>query len=139
LALKMSEKARGLLVTIAEGAASVSGRVTPASEGAKLPARLRVHLIPAEREAADDVLRYAQTTARSDGSFAFHNLAPGKYWLLARAIADDELPESADRPWAWDNAERVKLRREAESAKVELELQPCQRLSDYALRYPQGK
>ena len=139
LTLKLGEKAKDLVVTIAEGAASVRGRVTPATEGAKLPARLRVHLIPAEREAADDVLRYAQTTMRSDGSFNLLNLVPGKYWLLARALMDDELSDGTERPMVWDNAERAKLRREAETGKIEIELQPCQRVNDYALRYAAAK
>jgi len=135
LALRSGEKAKGLTVTLTEGAGSVRGRVTPESETAKLPARLRVHAIPVERERADDMLRYAQVNAASDGSFTLTNLAPGKYWLLARVISDDEITVITPRPAAWDNNERAKLRREAEAAKVEIELQPCQRVSDYALRY----
>ncbi len=84
------------------------------------------------RQLADDLLRYAQTFAQSDGKFAFEDLAPGKYWLLLRVI-----PEGASlaRPIAWDSNERAKLRREAEATKVEIELQPCHRVSNYALRY----
>jgi hypothetical protein len=134
LALRSGERATGLTITLAEGAASVRGKITP-GEGAKLPSRLRVHLVPAERERADDVLRYAQVNASSDGSFTVTNLAPGKYWLLARPISDDETTAIAPRPAAWDNTERAKLRREAEAAKVELELQPCQRVNDFALRF----
>src|SRR5439155_17160086 len=87
LALKAGERVKDLIVTVAEGAASMRGKVT-VTVGAKLPARLRVHVIPTERESADDVLRYAQVNANRDGSFTLTNLAPGKYWLLARAIPD---------------------------------------------------
>jgi hypothetical protein len=55
--------------------------------------------------------------------------------LLARPIPDSEPNDKPARPAAWDAAERAKLRREAEAAKVVIELKPCQRLSDYVLRY----
>src|SRR5262249_24871403 len=71
--LKVGEKLTGLAFTIAEGAAGVSGHV----EGKKLPPRLRVHLAPAEAEAASDALRYAEVVTR-DGSFSLNHLAPGK-------------------------------------------------------------
>jgi hypothetical protein len=62
-------------------------------------------------------------------------LSPGKYWLLARAVPDSEPNDKPARPAAWDAAERAKLRREAEAAKIVIELKPCQRIRDYALRY----
>ena len=40
------------------------------------------------------------------------------------------------RPAAWDADSRARLRREAEAASLTLDLQPCQRVTDYALRYP---
>jgi hypothetical protein len=135
LLLRADEHLTGLTITVAEGAASVRGRVVPAAAGMRLPARLRVHLIPAEQATADDVLRYAQTTVRSDGGFDFGHLAPGRYWLLQRPLTDDESPESADRPAAWDHAERAKLRREAEAAKITIELRPCQRVNEFPLPY----
>ena len=42
-------------------------------------------------------------------------------------------------PAAWDAGSRAKLRREAEAANTSVELQPCQRLSDYSLRYAPPK
>src|SRR5262249_37149936 len=84
IAVKAGERLSGVEVIIAEGAASLSGRVVPANEGSKLPSRLRVHLIPAEVTAADDVLRYAERMVRADGSFEFNHLAPGKDLLHKR-------------------------------------------------------
>ena len=133
------DPANELTITLATGASGLRGQVI-AAQDATLSSPLRVHLIPAEREQAENVLRYAETLARSDGSFTFAHLAPGKYWLLAQAVSAEEANQTASRLMAWDSNERAKLRREAEAAKAEIELQPCQRVSDYALRYtPQGK
>ena len=107
---------------------ALSGKVAPEKEGSRLPARLRVHLVPAEAGAASDVLRYAEAFARSDGSFSLSNIAPGKYWLVARAAPDDEPSDGPPPPAAWDAVERAKLRKEAEAMKVEIELKPCQRV-----------
>src|SRR5215510_5196699 len=128
IALKAGEKIAGVTVTVADGAAAVSGKVAPAKEGSRLPARLRVHLVPAEAGAASDVLRYAEAFARSDGSFTLSNIAPGKYWLIARAAPDVEPSDGPPAPTAWDTVERAKLRKEAEAMKVEIELKPCQRV-----------
>jgi hypothetical protein len=136
IALKAGEKIAGVTVTIADGAAGVSGKVTPASEGTRLPARLRVHLVPVELGAANDVLRYAEGFARRDGSFSLSNIAPGKYWLIARAAPDDEPIDRQPAPVAWDADERAKLRREAETLKTEVELKACQRVADQLVKYP---
>jgi hypothetical protein len=135
IALKAGEKVAGVTVTVADGAAAVSGKLAPAKEGSRLPARLRVHLVPAEASAANDALRYAEAFARSDGSFSLNNIAPGKYWLITRAAPDDEALDSPPLPVALDANERAKLRKEAEAMKVEVELKPCQRISDQAVKY----
>ncbi|MGH9801456.1 MAG: carboxypeptidase-like regulatory domain-containing protein, partial [Blastocatellia bacterium] len=119
----------------AEGAASLSGRVV-AKEGGNLPNRLRVHLIPAEAAAADEVLRYREIQTEKNGSFEFKHLAPGKYRLLARSISDpDKDNKDKPRPAAFDSTERIKLRKEAEAANNEIELKPCQRVKDHVLRW----
>mgnify|MGYP002783972240 CR=1 FL=1 len=133
--LKQGEKLSGAAITLVEGAASLRGKVIASKEGARLPSRLRVHLIPAETTAADDLLRYAEKIAASDGAFAFTNLAPGKYLLLTRAVPDNEPADRPPSPVAWDNAERLKLRSEAEAAKTEIELKSCQRVKDFVLRF----
>jgi len=135
ITLKAGEKITGVVATIAEGAAGLNGKVIPAAEGSRLPARLRIHLVPAEARAADDVLRYAEAYARSDGSFLLSNLAPGKYWLIARAAPDDEINDRLPAPVAWDASERAKLRKEAEAMKIEVDLKPCQRVSDQVVKY----
>ena len=129
LNLKSGERLTGLIVNVSDGAAAIKGKVK-AAEGAPSPSPLRIHLIPAEREMADDVLRYAETGTGSEGAFSLTNLAPGRYWLLALPAV------KAEKSWpeAFDAATRARLRREAEVTTVVIELQPCQRMENYELR-----
>jgi hypothetical protein len=135
VAVKPGEKLSGVELTVAEDAATLNGRVVPSKDGVKLPSSLRAHLIPAEATSADDVIRYAEADVRGDGSFEFKHVAPGKYLLLARQVAEKEASDDQARPAAWDAVERAKLRREAMAAKNEIELRPCGRVKDYALKW----
>jgi hypothetical protein len=134
LALKHGEKITGLTMTVAEGAAAVNGMI----EGEKFKRNIsyRVHLVPVDAAQADQQLFYYEVLAKADGSFSFSNLAPGKYWAIARPLGDDQVLERQGKTVASDNAERAKLRREAEAAKQEIELKTCQRMKDYALSLP---
>jgi hypothetical protein len=133
IAVKAGERVTGLTITAQEGAASLRGRVVIAQANAILPARLRVHLVPAEREESDNVLRFAEAPVQSDGSFLLTNMAPGRYWLLARPSGD--VTDDAIRPAAWEREARAKLIQEAASTNIPIELRPCQRIGDHALRY----
>jgi hypothetical protein len=133
IAIKPGDKLSGVEVIIAEGAATLSGRVVPAK--GQLPPRLRAHLIPADAASADEVIHYAQVDLRGDGSFQFKHIAPGKYLIHTRQLTEREANDDQVHPLAWDAVERVKLRLEALAAKNEIELQPCERVKDYLLRY----
>src|SRR5262245_63428611 len=98
LEIKSGDKVMGVTVKVAEGAAGLRGMVVAEKKGASLPSRLRVHLAPVDAALANEVLRYAEVLTRNDGSFASNNLAPGKYWLLARPVPDDEPVDRARRP-----------------------------------------
>jgi hypothetical protein len=135
ITVKSGEKLSGIEVVVAEGAASLNGRVVPAIEGSKLPSRLRIHLIPAEDSAAHEVLRYAETAAGADGGFGFKHIAPGKYLLYARQASEKEVNSDRSRPAAWDAVERAKVRREAAAAKNEIELKACERVKEHVLRF----
>jgi carboxypeptidase family protein len=137
--LKQGEVAAGITIVISPGAASLAGRVGSKNEGqaeavAAPKPKLRIYLMPAEPTAAEDVQRYYESAMRSDNSFEFKHLAPGKYLLLARPVAENEQIDP-DRPLAWDATERLKLRREAERLKNEIELKPCARMNDYLLSF----
>ena len=130
--LKSGERASGLTVTITQGAASLRGRISVA-EGQSVPPGLRAYLVPAEPEGADNVLRFFVRAAESDAGFAFGNLAPGRYWIIARS-ADDGDPAKV-KPIRQDSALRAKVLREAEASKKEIQFKPCERTTDYDLPY----
>ena len=129
--LKFGDQIANVTIAIAEGAASIRGRLKPADNN-EIPSGFGVYLVPAEREKAADVLRYFMATVQADGTFALNNLPPGRYLALVQALeaqtntlAKLRLPEAAET--------RTKLRRAAESQKTNLELKPCQNLTDYEL------
>jgi carboxypeptidase family protein len=136
VAIKSGEKLSGVSIAVGQDAAGLHGRVTP--EGAAVREGTRVHLVPVDREQADNVLRYHETLVNSDGSLAFTNIAPGRYFILARVEAPTEVA-ATPRPAALDALARGKLRREAEAANAVVELKPCQRMVDYALKLSAAK
>lgn len=132
ITIKSGQQVSGVSIVVGQDAASLRGRVTVTPEGTAFPADLHVHLVPADREQANDVLRYSETAIMSDGSFAFSNIAPGRYFIVSRVEPGVETPGTSPRSSAWDPTARAKLRQEAEAAKVVIDLKPCQRLRDYA-------
>jgi hypothetical protein len=131
--IKSGQQVSGVSIIVGQDAASLRGRVTVTPEGTAFPADLHVHLVPADREQANDLLRYSETVIMSDGSFAFSNIAPGRYFIVSRVEPSAETLGTSPRPSAWDPTARAKLRQEAEAAKVVVHLKPCQRLRNYAL------
>ena len=129
--IKSGDRLSGLTVTLAHGAASLRGQIAVA-EGETLPERLIAYLVPAEREKADDVLRYYAVAVTPDGQIAFNNLAPGRYWMLAQTTIDDRSPSTKLR-LPDSTAMRSALRRTAEAAKTEVEFKPCQNVVDFRL------
>jgi hypothetical protein len=129
--IKPGDQLTGISIMVGQDAATLRGRVGP--EGTVVREGTRVHLVPVEAVQANNVLRYNDTLVRRDGSFGFTNLAPGRYFILSRVEVLNETDPSP-RPIAWDPVARVKLRREAEAAKTEVELKPCQAVVDYSLK-----
>jgi hypothetical protein len=132
--LKLGERLTGLTITLAEGAASLRGRITGA-ESDKLPPNLFVYLIPTEKEQAEDVLRFFTTAVTADGSFSLGNLPPGRYWAITRIVAENRWPDPFKLRMPDEADNRVKLRRDAELAKTSIELKPCQNVLDYQLPF----
>lgn len=140
--VKAGQQFSGLSVRVAEGAAALSGSVVAAEPAAGAPSiplpsfsQLRIHLVPQERERAEETLHYYEAPVSGDGTFAFKNLAPGRYLVVARPFLV-EAGESGPRPAAFDTDKRALLRREAESTSTTVELKPCQRTNDFVIRFP---
>ncbi len=128
LTLAAGEKLSGVVVTLAEGAAQIRGKWQ-----GKVTGKMRVHLVPADVAAANDVLRYYEAPLSSDGAFTLTHLAPGKYWLIVKAAQALVDGERLLRPLAWDATARAALRKEAEAAQQAVELSACMRISEYKL------
>jgi len=124
--LKSGDQLSNLTITLAQGAATIRGRV-PAPENATVPAPTTVYLVPVEPDKAEDILRYFVTDVGADLTFAFNSVPPGKYFALvdaqASTMAKLRQPESA--------ATRAAIRRRAEAKKNDIALKPCQNLTDY--------
>ena len=128
--VKFGEAITNLTITLAEGAASIRGKLA----SGEAAAGMTFYLVPSEPDKADDVLRFFVTEIGADGTFALNNLPPGKYWALAQTNADAQTatliklrePEAATA--------RTKLRKTAETQKTGIELKPCQNLTDYQLK-----
>jgi Carboxypeptidase regulatory-like domain len=135
--VRSGQQLSGVTVRLSEGAALLSGRVA-VQEGAPAPpfSLMPVHLLPAERESADDPLRYFEATPDASGLFVFRNLPPGRYMLVARPASEPDAAGTPPRPAHWDAESRLRLRRDAEAANSPVELQPCQRASDFTLHFP---
>jgi hypothetical protein len=132
--LRLGDQLKDVRVTLAEGAASLRGQLTT-PDGQEPPPKTMVYLVPAERESAEDVLRFFAAQVAADGTFAANNLAPGRYWLLAQRRQESAPASTARLRRPEQNEIRSRLRREAESAKLELELKPCQNVTDYKLGF----
>lgn len=132
--LKFGERVSGVRFTLAEGAASLRGAVKLAP-GESVPERLYLHLVPAEKENAEDVLRFFITRVNADGSFAVNNLPPGRYWVLARIAADNQ-PQFDWKLRALEEADtRAEIRRGAAASKTVVEFKPCQNVIAYELAF----
>ena len=132
LQLKAGDRVTGLRVALAEGAASFSGQFETAKDE-QLPARLVLYLVPSEKDSSDDVLRFFVARADAAGLFLIDHVPPGRYRAIAKTAAEGEPIGNATLRLPDAAATRAKIKREAEASKVEVELKPCQNLSDYKM------
>ena len=136
ISLKLGDKVSGVVIAIAEGGASLRGRITLA-EGETPPANLRIYLVPAERENSDNPLRFFEDVVAADQTFVIGNIAPGKYWLVAQAAEKDDASRSKSP--RTDNDFRAQLLKTATTRNQEISFKPCERTVDYEFRYPATK
>lgn len=119
----------GLTVTMSEGAAAVRGQLT-VSEGQRLPGRVFVYLVPAEKEDAANLLRYFETPVENGGRFYARNVPPGDYLLVGLKADGERPPGNLVRQ---DSSLRASVVREAQKSKQSVSLKPCERLDNYEL------
>ena len=137
-ALKSGEQLTNVMITLAEGAASIRGRLALA-EGSAAPSGMVVYLIPAEPDKAEDVLRFFVTEIASDGTFTLSNLPPGKYLAVTQTNVEAQVATLTKLRQPEAAPARTKLRRasetqKGEAQKTEIELKPCQNLADFQLK-----
>lgn len=131
--VKTGDRLSGLTVTLAQGAATLRGQLV--SERQQVPEKLFVYLVPSEREKAEVVLRYYAAPVSPDGKIALHNIAPGRYWVVAQTFTEDAATPLTKLRLPHETATRTRLRRDAEAAKNEIELKPCQNVNDFQLPF----
>jgi protocatechuate 3,4-dioxygenase beta subunit len=130
--LKSGERVSGLNVTITEGAASIRGRISVAADQS-LPPRMRLYLVPAERDSSENLLRFFEGTVANDGTFVMGNLAPGRYWMIAQPAVESD--SNSVKSIKSDSAFRSKVLRDGEALKKEIAFKSCERTTDYDLPY----
>lgn len=128
--VKPGDRVSGLTMTLAHGAATLRGKLALA-EGEQAPPRMIAYLVPAETERAEEVLRFFSAQVSPEAKFAFNNVPPGRYWIMAQA-APEGAPAAKIR-FPHETAWRARLRRNAEAAKNEIELKPCQDIPNFKL------
>jgi len=132
ITLKSAENISGVTFTITEGGAGLQGRLATA-EGQPAPPNIRVYLVPSEREASANVLRFFEVRAESDGTFTIANIAPGRYWIMARPL--DEKDPAKLKSIRQDSGFRAQVLHEAAGLKKEISFTPCERTADYDFQF----
>jgi hypothetical protein len=122
--LKSGDQLSGLTITLAQGAASLNGQVT--DKGSE---DLFLYLIPAEKEHAENALRFFGAAIGADGKVALSSLPPGRYWVLVKSTGEGVTPSTVALRMPDRKDLRASLRREAEAAKTAIDLKPCQHLT----------
>jgi hypothetical protein len=132
--LRPGDKLAGFTISLAPGAASLAGAVSSQPERTPIPAGLRVHLVPVDKEHADDVLRYREAAIEAGLKFSISNVAPGRYWVVLRDQPARQ-EQTEPRPAAWDRKQREMLREAAQSSDRIVDLQPCQKITGFAIKH----
>ena len=69
-----------------------------------------------------------------DGKILMNNIPPGRYWMFAETIGEG-LPVPLSRlRFPQETEMRAQIRRGAEAGKTEIELKPCQDVTDFKLK-----
>ncbi|PWT92620.1 MAG: hypothetical protein C5B55_06030 [Blastocatellia bacterium] len=133
--VRSGDRLSGLTVTLSEGAASLQGQLK-LNEGEALPGRLYVYLVPAEHEKEADVLQFFAAPITPDKKLAVNHIPPGRYLIVAQPALEGPMPAQTRLRLPDERETRMRLLRDAEQTKIEIEFKPCQNVTDYELALP---
>jgi len=111
---------------------NLSGNISTV-EGQSLSPSVRVYMVPAERDAGENILRFYAVRPEVNGSFALDHIAPGKYWIVMRPAEVNN--SGSTKSSRQDATLRAKLFQEAEVQKKTVTLKPCEEVADFDLPY----
>ncbi len=80
--------------------------------------------MPVAKESAND-LWLSQAKKIGDRNFEVTNLPPGAFWMVVRAVPDNEADDSSLNPIAWGATKRAALRRSSGSRTETLRMEKC--------------
>ena len=123
-----------LVISLRIGAAGLRGKIALSSGSTVLPTGLHINLVPLDQAEIDNLLRFAETSVNPGGGFAFAHVAPGRYKVLARPVA-----EGVERQLGETREGRALLRRDAQRNGVKIQLQQCQKVDDLVLKYSEAQ
>jgi hypothetical protein len=118
--IKSGDRLSGLIVRLAQGAASFHGQLVFDSAENR-PEKWFAYLVPAEPEHASNSLRFYGGTVSPEGKIQLVYLAPGRYWVLVQPAIDDALSAFPQFRIPGETETRAKLRPDAEELKTEIE------------------
>ena len=79
------------------------------------------------------MLRFYDLWIEADGHFVADNIAPGKYWIVARPAAEND--SGTTKSVREDATLRAKVFQAAEALKKSVTLKPCEEVADFDLPY----
>jgi hypothetical protein len=133
------ENRSGVTIIVAPGGATLKGRISPGAGGKTLSPHMLVMLMPSEPDQQADLLRYAETPLSGKGYFLFRNLAPGRYFVVARMQTEAEFTDPDRNASYLDPRERGVLLKTAQAVGSPIELTECQRASSLTLVWDGSK
>ena len=84
-------------------------------------------------------MRYFATPIAPDKSIVFNNVPPGRYLVVMQPALDNFKPTLTRLRLPDEKETRSRLLRDAAANKVELELKPCQNLTDYRIPFREAR
>jgi hypothetical protein len=112
------DQSKEVTITLAPGAATVSGKTATMSQ---------VYLVPANQPGQLKVIQVRTVQTQANGAFTIRHLAPGSYRIFSRTIKGNEEEKSISPE------ELPRLKKEAEMKGRLVELKPCHQLTSLKL------